>query len=449
MVALVLLGALVLVACGVGQAQQEASPSDTPLPSPTPYPSTGARCKGTQAYRIVTHYKWKPADYEKAEPGLGFTPLICAGHSHKYSMWREDALLRDELYPVIKDLNLTRIEQSLFAHVNEKNGTVSSYNRSGIAPIMESPGGLDVVYNITLDGDMNATLISCFTAFVPSPDWFTGFRERDMCELNAFTGKFSWAASDDDFGIVPYDAGIDGSERIQYESKPEVPPKLVRVKPEYLSDLGLFNISNMNETLRSEKKKEEEAQNRTAECFPASALVTLWNGAQRRMDQVQLGDVLANAGRRKASPVYMFTHRDHDVYASFVRVHFGVHRTLTASSGHFVYANGALKAMGDVTVGDSLHADNGAVLRVRRVDEVWERGLYNPHTISGELVVNGVRVSAYTRAVKPAAAHSMLAVLRALQRCALSRRWNAAVSTFFEDERVRSRLVRFVDLSRP
>ncbi len=360
-------------------------------------------------------------------------------------MWSENTLLRDELRPIINGLNLTLLELSLYKHVHAENGSVSSYNRSQIEPIMQSPGGFDLVNNITLNGDINATLITCFTAFVPSPDWFTGFSAREMCVRNQTTDEFGWAVVDDEFGIIPYDGGIDGSERIQYETEPNIPPEIVRVKAEYLGNLGMFNVSNMNTSLSRRPEEKEEP----TKCFPANAMVTRWDGSQVRMDQVRIGDVLGNAAGRRASAVYMFTHRNRDVYTRFVRLHFGRDRTLAASSGHFVYVNGGLKEMDQVSVGDSLQGDDGTMLRVWKVDEVWETGLYNPHTTSGELVVNGVRVSAYTRAVKSAAAHGILAVLRALHRCAAGRRWTGAMSRFFENERLRSRLARIVTFSSP
>ena len=41
-------------------------------------------------------------------------------------------------------------------------------------------------------------------------------------------------------------------------------------------------------------------------------------------------------------------------------------------------------------------------------------GLYNPHTLNGDIMVNGVKTSTYTSAVAPALAHAALWPVRML-----------------------------------
>lgn len=53
------------------------------------------------------------------------------------------------------------------------------------------------------------------------------------------------------------------------------------------------------------------------------------------------------------------------------------------------------------------------VLTVTHVSDVWDQGLYNPHTTSGSLLVNGVAVSCYTSAVPFRMAHALLTPVRA------------------------------------
>jgi hypothetical protein len=43
-------------------------------------------------------------------------------------------------------------------------------------------------------------------------------------------------------------------------------------------------------------------------------------------------------------------------------------------------------------------------------------GLYNPQTLHGDIVVDGVRASTYTEAVDPVFAHAVLAPVRAVYR---------------------------------
>jgi hypothetical protein len=48
------------------------------------------------------------------------------------------------------------------------------------------------------------------------------------------------------------------------------------------------------------------------------------------------------------------------------------------------------------------------------VSTEWAEGLYNPHTMHGDIVVDGVHTSTYTDSVAPALAHALLWPVRML-----------------------------------
>jgi Hint module len=55
---------------------------------------------------------------------------------------------------------------------------------------------------------------------------------------------------------------------------------------------------------------------------------------------------------------------------------------------------------------------------------VWREGLFNPQTLHGDVVVDGLRASSYTTAVEPAVAHRLLWPLRVLfERTGRYARW--------------------------
>lgn len=58
----------------------------------------------------------------------------------------------------------------------------------------------------------------------------------------------------------------------------------------------------------------------------------------------------------------------------------------------------------------------GRESKVTEVAKVWGVGRYAPHTMGGDIVVNGVLVSTYTTAVHPVLAHVLLAPMRMLHR---------------------------------
>lgn len=155
------------------------------------------------------------------------------------------------------------------------------------------------------------------------------------------------------------------------------------------------------------------------------------------MAALRLGDEVVSAPGGATSTVFLFSHRLVDGVYDFVRVATApvatsgatVGRTLTLSPGHYVYAaragdaTGALRlvAAASLLAGDVLRDSTGAALFVVSVIPVRAKGLFNPHTLSGDLVVDGVHVSTLTTAVAPAVARSLLAPLAWAWRAGVSR----------------------------
>jgi hypothetical protein len=151
-----------------------------------------------------------------------------------------------------------------------------------------------------------------------------------------------------------------------------------------------------------------------AKCFPADATVELASGETRRMDELAVGDVV-RVGPTEYSPVFMFTHRAADAAADLVSLETACGARIRLTAGHYIYANGALVAAAHVRVGDALALGGGggaAAAVVARVRRVRGTGLYNPQTLHGDVVVDGVLASTYTTAVEPVFAHALLAVFR-------------------------------------
>ena len=156
----------------------------------------------------------------------------------------------------------------------------------------------------------------------------------------------------------------------------------------------------------------------SAVCFPARAVVQLSNGALRYMQELRAGDVV-RVGKDEVSVVYAFTHRKRDVIAKFVQLE-TENNTLILSAAHMVYANGRAVRADAVKMGDFLRTVGG-VQSVRAVRWVWKYGLYAPHTLQGDIVVNGVVASSYTALVPRYAAHALLAPVRAIVRAGVAR----------------------------
>lgn len=170
-----------------------------------------------------------------------------------------------------------------------------------------------------------------------------------------------------------------------------------------------------------------EVQKERRKCFPGSAVVDTKHRGFVQIRDLNVGDEV-RVDARSFSPVFFFSHRDSDARQQlFVDIRFDSNHSLMLSHGHYTrLADGTLRAAANVRVGDAMRVAPrdacaaAAQLHVARVVSVQESvadGLFAPHTLAGDLVVNGVLVSSYTTAVAPVAAHRLLAPLRALWRC--------------------------------
>lgn len=160
----------------------------------------------------------------------------------------------------------------------------------------------------------------------------------------------------------------------------------------------------------SEKEKDGSV------CFPASATVELESGAVVRMDDLSVGDMV-KVGVDMFSRVFMFTHKMAGVKQTFVTLSAADNGVLTLTPGHYVYINGVLAAAKTAKVGDKLMQGNGKTSFVTSVDQdAWSTGLFNPHTVQGNSVVDSILASTHTTAVDAPFARAILSPLRLIFR---------------------------------
>lgn len=145
-------------------------------------------------------------------------------------------------------------------------------------------------------------------------------------------------------------------------------------------------------------------------CFPADGTVHTRHGA-RKIGDILGGDEIWVNEQGEHSAVFMFTHKQISGEHTFVKVYTAAGHNITLTSSHYMHVEGWLLAAGEVRIGDVVRTISGesAVVRVERVRRI---GLVAPHTVDGGLVVDGVIVSGYSRAVHPWIAHALLAPVR-------------------------------------
>lgn len=147
-------------------------------------------------------------------------------------------------------------------------------------------------------------------------------------------------------------------------------------------------------------------------CFPGSASVDTPAG-RKLMSQLSIGD-LVRVSSDDYSPVFMFTHRLTSTPYDFVRITTESGASIALTRSHYLHVDATLKAARDVAIGDQLTLADGSRSVVATIAMERSIGLYNPQTVHGSIVVDGVLASTYTRTVAPGAAHSLLAPLRML-----------------------------------
>lgn len=189
--------------------------------------------------------------------------------------------------------------------------------------------------------------------------------------------------------------------------------------PSPSTSLGSIDTSGGNQVGSGGSEDDEEVgADGSSTCFPASARVMVGHGEWRRMDEIKVGDKVMD-GNGNLTEVFMFTHRDALKKYKFLQFRFEEGDALTLTSSHYVYlGNGKMRAAEEIRNGDTLATPKESGKEVVSIENVWDIGLFNPHTLTGDLVVEGIRTTCYTTAIQPRLAHGLLAPLRFVWRIA-------------------------------
>ena len=147
-------------------------------------------------------------------------------------------------------------------------------------------------------------------------------------------------------------------------------------------------------------------------CFSRFAEGSMANGDSKRMEELSIGDIV-QIGMGKTAKIYGFSHLHREVRALFSKLE-TANRSLTATPSHHVLTDRGFVAAGSIRRGHHLILNNGQTAPVLSVSTEISKGLYNPHTFDGTIVVDGFICSTYTSTIQLFAAHSLLAPFRFL-----------------------------------
>jgi len=151
-------------------------------------------------------------------------------------------------------------------------------------------------------------------------------------------------------------------------------------------------------------------------CFPAQAHVILKDGRTKTMKDLALGDHVQVSPAGEYSEVYLFTHALPTAEANFLTFTLASGLKLTLTPCHYLYVNGALLAAEKARIGDTVESTSSATDQIEDITVERDMGLYNPHTLSGDIMVNNVRTSTYTNLFPAKLAHAILEPVRLLYK---------------------------------
>ena len=149
-------------------------------------------------------------------------------------------------------------------------------------------------------------------------------------------------------------------------------------------------------------------------CFPSNATVTLSNGKTVTMEELETGDnvltINMETGKKEFSTVYMWGHRDADTTENYYEVTTENGAKIVLTNEHYLYVaeNGYTGSTFNNTTklkpsllkpGQALWVMTASGLEcsnITTIKQAKHRGLFNPFTLSGTIVVDGVLASCYS-----------------------------------------------------
>ena len=170
-------------------------------------------------------------------------------------------------------------------------------------------------------------------------------------------------------------------------------------------------LNQMDGFVRCQTKDCRNSQN--SACFPLSATAMTPKG-KKSMGELETGDevltVDPSTGNKSFSTVYMWGHRDSKTVTSFYEITTASGATLTLSKEHYMYVsesgceNASLASTTTlspalVKVGQGAWTVTPEGIKCSEITDIKiaeHKGIFNPFTLSGTIVVDGVIASCYS-----------------------------------------------------
>lgn len=193
-------------------------------------------CHGNAVYKVDFHFKWSAHTHPRSFPKGGhFSPPTVASHSTAYQMWSPGSFASRGIKNVAETGNPKVLREQL--EVYKAAGHVGKY-----AGKMKPTGRGTTTVSLRIRVSARTPYLSAATMAAPSPDWFTGFHNVDMC---GHLGWRYWRSG----SLILYDAGTDSGRRHWSPNNKTAPPTTISSLcagfPAYGTAFGWYTVKRV------------------------------------------------------------------------------------------------------------------------------------------------------------------------------------------------------------
>ncbi|XP_028391469.1 spondin-2-like [Dendronephthya gigantea] len=169
-------------------------------------------CNGSAKYTLTFKGEWSKASHPKDFPSNPhFSSVVGCSHKSTYVMWRPGQNATKGVQNLAETGAYSELNKEMDKQISLKKAH-SRYRGAGISPGTASR----IVTNIEVTSEY--PLVSFITMIAPSPDWFVGVRDFDLCDTTS--GEWLDSRARD---LPPYDAGTDSGLKFDSSDDPTSP----------------------------------------------------------------------------------------------------------------------------------------------------------------------------------------------------------------------------------
>ncbi|KAI5642742.1 hypothetical protein NE865_05268 [Phthorimaea operculella] len=159
------------------------------------------------------NYNTHPTMYPNV-PNAKFSDIVGASHTKSFHLYEENADASEGMKMLAEQGNTTSLEHEILRGLGESVRTLIK----ATGPPTPSQSTIS-----SFRTSREHHFISLAAAIMPSPDWFLGVYNLELC--NATSGKWSKAVV---YNLYPLDAGTDSGLSFEASAEPTIPPQVIK-----------------------------------------------------------------------------------------------------------------------------------------------------------------------------------------------------------------------------